>query len=1544
MRLAEEQLYRKRHSRRKPVSQSHGPKRRSRRTAAGCQMQITPPFFAPYRQKKEDFFMSEKKVGKRLLTWVLVLVMTLSLLPLNVLAEETAPSGNVKYGTIGEDGKWTETPNDTGTNNITGITGVKSVSKTAEPAKDEDDNIISNQYEVTLKVELEQTTSTTPPGAAATALVLDCSGSMKYCMKDAHTHDSTCYEQIKTECTRETNKKHWKKKLFSDQYSHIDRSPCVKEDGKYYFYKQGDLICTKTEGHVHNDKCGANGNSRMDAAKKASIDFLKVYSGFAATDFNENGSLKSSAADKSLSRYVAVIRFSDALDNDPSWVDVSTVNGYTQAFEAIVNARAEGGTNLDAGLRKASDLMEVSPVAGISAKNVIALTDGEPTYYQYYYESQGLWDYDTGWYTGGQGNYCDEYTYNTTKDSATTLKSKSVELYTVCFSAVGEKMKNGWTYRNGWTYWDTTVDRYLATEIATDANHAKTAKTADELNTVFAAITDTIVSGLNSGTVTDRLPAGVTFKNGTPDGFTSENGAYKWELSGATGMGENGKTVYTYTKTYTVTIDPETAEADKDGYVPLNGKTTLTVEGCSVDFPIPAGKVTPKTMTLEATSYTGKYDGQKHEVTAKAMDDGQELTGVTYKYSTDEGTTWVDTVPSATDVTDSKTVLVRAEKRGYNTVEQNCTLTITPVEIELKADSDSREYDGTELVKNSYTINTGAFVGDEGLESVTVTGSQTNAGSSDNEITDYKLKDNTKAGNYNITTEAGTLTITPVAIELTANSDSKKYDGTALTADGYTISNGSFVGEEGLASVDVEGSQTEVGLSDNTIKSHTLKNNTLAENYTITYKPGTLQVTTNDTALTISGTNNSYTYDGNDHGSAAKTNISGAEIQYSIDDGITWSSDVPTIKNVGKITVKANATLAGYKDVTCSYTLEVTPRPVTVTAHNVNLKVGDSLPKEYTAHVSGMVDGEKPESLIEYSVTAASDASTATAGTYDITPSGEEFQGNYKVTYQKGTLNVSDKTNTVTVNFKIVGGTWDDDDTIPKSVEVTLTNGEGSLANVAIPTGKPDGEHEGTGTWSNNAEISGDPSPDTVITQNTTFTLTFDAKETEPPTPGTIQLGEFICKNFESRYGASTEETFYAYATVTPFFVYAPEQPGQSEQQPGQSEQQPGQSEQQPGQSEQQPGQSEQQPATPSETPEPEVIEVSDSLTLDDGLYEYEGSVTLNAGYSKQFTFAEVSLPAGMYRVEVYERDDGKDNIVYDDTTYFFTLTVVEKDGGTVASAGDFVSCAEGNGELVPMENATKVEFTNEYTYRRPHHPRPKPTVEIKDDDALGLNTTDHFAYIVGYGNGEVRPQNNITRAEVATIFFRLLTDDVRDENLTKTNRYSDVTRADWYNTAVSTLSSMGIITGYPDGTFRPNAAITRAEFAAIAARFDHDGDKTAAKFSDIATHWAKDEISIAYNNGWITGYPDGTFGPQRDITRAETMTLVNRVLNRQPETEEDLLPNMTVWTDNANPKAWYYLAVQEATNSHYYEFKTNSQYEKWTELRETRDWTQLEK
>ena len=316
--------------------------------------------------------------------------------------------------------------------------------------------------------------------------------------------------------------------------------------------------------------------------------------------------------------------------------------------------------------------------------------------------------------------------------------------------------------------------------------------------------------------------------------------------------------------------------------------------------------------------------------------------------------------------------------------------------------------------------------------------------------------------------------------------------------------------------------------------------------------------------------------------------------------------------------------------------------------------------------------------------------------------------------------------------------------------------------------------------------------------------------------------------------------------------------------------------------------------------------------------------ITATAGDNGRITpTGDVAVPKGESKTFTITPDSG------------YHIKDVLVDGKSVGAVGTYT-----------FENVVD-NHTIHATFARKHTPTPStPTVEIPDDDALGLNTADHFAYIVGYGNGEVRPQNNITRAEVATIFFRLLTDDVRDENLTKTNRYSDVAATSWYNTAVSTLSSMGIITGYPDGTFRPNAAITRAEFAAIAARFDNDGDKTAAKFSDIATHWAKDEISIAYNNGWITGYPDGTFGPQRNITRAETATMINRVLDRVPSEESHLLSRgvMQIWPD-ANPGDWFYLAMQEATNSHDYErnAKWAAADEQWTALRETRDWKALE-
>lgn len=229
-----------------------------------------------------------------------------------------------------------------------------------------------------------------------------------------------------------------------------------------------------------------------------------------------------------------------------------------------------------------------------------------------------------------------------------------------------------------------------------------------------------------------------------------------------------------------------------------------------------------------------------------------------------------------------------------------------------------------------------------------------------------------------------------------------------------------------------------------------------------------------------------------------------------------------------------------------------------------------------------------------------------------------------------------------------------------------------------------------------------------------------------------------------------------------------------------------------------------------------------------------------------------------------------------------------------------------------------------------------------KTTDTPGwLNGDDHFAYVIGYDDGTVRPLDNITRSEVAAIFFRLLRDEVREEYLTQSNTFADVTGDMWHNTAISTLAAMGILEGRSETYFDPNAPITRAEFAAICARFEADTSTSGASFPDIAGHWAEEEIQKAASLGWILGRSDGTFGPDLPITRAEAMTMINRVLCRLPETEDDLLEDMIVWPDN-QPGAWYYLAVQEATNSHDFQRK-NDIYESWTALRQSIDWTQYQ-
>ena len=308
---------------------------------------------------------------------------------------------------------------------------------------------------------------------------------------------------------------------------------------------------------------------------------------------------------------------------------------------------------------------------------------------------------------------------------------------------------------------------------------------------------------------------------------------------------------------------------------------------------------------------------------------------------------------------------------------------------------------------------------------------------------------------------------------------------------------------------------------------------------------------------------------------------------------------------------------------------------------------------------------------------------------------------------------------------------------------------------------------------------------------------------------------------------------------------------------------------------------------------------------------------------------------AGQYFFVLTEEKGTRTGVTYDESVYTVYISVEKKeDKLVVAHVTIYKDYKLFDGNTITFHNTID-------TGKDDYYPIIIPTIINKDTGML--NKTDHFAYVIGYPDGTVHPNGQITRAEVATIFFRLLRDDVRDGAFTTSNSYSDVAYGKWYNNPISTMSALGIITGYPDGTFKPNKPITRAEFAAIAARFDETQSGKSATFSDVIGHWAAKEIGIAYYNDWIKGYPDGTFKPDQNITRAEAMTLINRVLERKPESPADLLTNMNTWTDNMDTSKWYYLDVQEATNSHGYTRKTFN-YELWRQMLPDPDWSRYER
>ena len=555
---------------------------------------------------------------KRIIALLLALILTVGLLPTVALAAGETANNDVVSGSIGEDGNWTPVA----PNQSNKPEGVETVSKTAKKVEGEE-----NKYEVTLKVVLKQTEENS--GKAATVLVLDTSGSMAYCAECGAEPEEDCeHNYVPVLSTpSETGTYYYK---YTNKNGQVEFGKAHYCNGQHTFKEDHPAGWFKTKWYEsdHNtqgDALSANNlyrkkprASRLDAAKVAAENFLKTYSGLT---FNTDGTVAANQNSRNLGRYVSVVSFAKKAKSVQSWVDVSNSDVYQKVLKNIKGLSAEGGTNLDAGLTYAEYLLNDNTVRG-AVKNVIALTDGQPTYCLkkncndlLHLLRTKLTIGSTKYCVHGDGTECTDEIYNSTVDTATRVKNVPSKLYTVCFDA-GETID---VPNNGGQI---SVSEYLSTKIATQPTKtgeqfAYDADNAEKLYVEFAKITQSIVSGLNTGTVKDTLPTGIT------SAAFDEGNVKEWKLNEApftknetpNTVGGKQVTTYTYTYTYTVKIDPEKAslvEVGDENYAPLNGETTLTVKNSqgtdvNIPFPIPAGKVT---MPSHTVTYTDGVDSE----------------------------------------------------------------------------------------------------------------------------------------------------------------------------------------------------------------------------------------------------------------------------------------------------------------------------------------------------------------------------------------------------------------------------------------------------------------------------------------------------------------------------------------------------------------------------------------------------------------------------------------------------------------------------------------------------------------------------------------------------------------------------------------------------------------------------------------------------------------------------------------------------------------------------------------------------------------------
>lgn len=1263
-----------------------------------------------------------------------------------------------------------------------------------------------------------------------------------------------------------------------------------------------------------SNKVEAN-QTRLAEAKEAAKEFVNKYA----------------SSDTGAKRFVSVVLFNYNASVALEWTDVSINNNKTNAINKIdkigFGSYYDGGTNLEQGLYKAKTQLGLNDVENANVKYVVALTDGAPT------------RAGTNSDTSSGSAAINTATANTAKELR-----KVAKVYTICYGASDEL-----TYSGG-----PKVEDFLREKIATqpsDENEtfAYTANNSAALNTAFSNITNSILNGINAGTVTDGLPAGVTFVDDAPEGFTqNSDGTYNWELKpeNAVKNTDGDKTTYTYTIEYTVSLDTTGADFNEGIYHALNTATTFKTGDETYNFNVPGVK--------------GKAPSYK----------------VTYQYTnTPTGAPNVPTDTNEYKAGDTVTVKDAPTLDGY-TFSGWQVASDSPTTPTITDNGQFNMPNGNVVLEGSWTKLEGYTVkymwGDTVLD--------TNAGAalavgmntpneSPKSIEGYTPKSNVPKS-ITISTDPNENVIIfeyYKNVTLTANSKTVTYDGTEQIVSGFkgAPEGADFsaieVGAKGIQPNTypanfAEGTKGTVDATGKYIVTDVVNGNLVieaayqvqyeyknapadapacptddtyyADNTTVTLQqPGTAPTGYKFVGWKVDGTGDVVT----------EVTINGANVrlvgEWEPVTGLSYvvhyywvgtEDKVAPDKTVDKqtfgtvITSETPIQVPNYKavpDQVSNLTISTENEKNVITFYyykNIELTANSGEAKYdrtlktvdgFKAIVAADNDADIYESLKE--VLAAYGQGTD-AGRYDVyfTKGGEiipatdlvgiVLNDRYWVTKaEQGKLTISPRSLTITSgsDSKYYDGTPLTNDKITVTGD-GFVNGEGA-------TYKVTGSQTEVGSSKNTFDVifKDNTKATNYVVEKKLGDLTVNRRPMPPVNPPIMdEIIVEITGNSDSVVYDGTEHSVKGYTV---------------------------------------------------KISDPRYTEADFTFT---GKAEASG---INAGTYEMGLKAEQfkNTNARFTNVKFVIKADGVLTITPKDLTITagskteYGPTPVTCDEWTVSGlvAGDKVESVKitgiqsvpGSSPNVPsdavIKNAKGEDVTKNYAIKYVNG-----TLTMLEV----LNKEDHFNYIIGTPEGLSLPTANVTRAEVATIFFRLMTDDARAKFDSLDNNFSDVAKGKWYNRAISTLAKAGIIKGDPAGTYRPGDPITRAEMAAIIARFGDfkEGGKT---FNDISGHWAQKYIELAASNGWINGNPDGTFKPNNNITRAETVAMINRVLDRQTKDVSDLLPvaQMTNWSDNMDTAKWYYRDMQEATNNHKAERVGNSIYEKWTEKLPDIDW-----